>query len=129
MSWGVSGVTAAAVHRRGRPPLLPDDYYRVVIAPVYPNVKTRRHQQNLYYLLLAFEAIRDDPELVAYYMAEERHSVSIMAQLGRFRDPDTIRQVAREVMATCQGWRVRDVEKALRSLRRRIYETASEMRR
>jgi hypothetical protein len=87
------------------------------VRAVYPEIRTRRHIQNIAYQVLALGALEDDPTLFAAFCSAGRVRTSVLAQLGRLRDDDLIRDVARIVVDSCQGWREREIEAAIRRLR------------
>ena len=82
--------------KRGRPAFKHQDFLEQ-ISFLYPDVKTSRGMQNKVYEVLAVKAISDISGVAQIFTQEGTFKNSILIELGRFEDPETIRIVARHI--------------------------------
>lgn len=86
--------------KQGRPRF--DDELLRQVQSRFPNVKTRFGQQKLVYTIKAYNLLRDLPELDFFWVfdkAGKRKDMkrSLLAEIGRFKDPELIRKVGSRV--------------------------------
>ena len=82
--------------KRGRPVFKHQDFLEQ-IRFLHPDVKTNRGMQNKGYEVLAVSSIKDLSGVEQIFTQEGTFRNSIMIELGRLEDPETIRTVARHI--------------------------------
>ena len=85
-----------AMAKRGRPVFKHQDFLEQ-IRFLHPDVKTSRGMQNKVYEVLAVRAIKDLSGVEQIFTPDGTFRSSIMIELGRLEDPETIRTVARHI--------------------------------
>ena len=105
--------TDSGTRRRGRPPIIPPEVEEELALAV-PHVQTRRGLHNVHYRTRAEEVLADDHRCA--WLTEGSANTTLLAELGRFEDPDEMRAVARAVCRARPRPKVRD---AVAMIRRR----------
>jgi len=82
--------------KRGRPQFKHQDFLKR-IEFLYPDIKTRRGMQNKVYGIMAVGALKEPTEVEQIFTPDETFRSSVMIELGRLEDPETIRTVARHI--------------------------------
>ena len=82
--------------KRGRPVFKYQDFLEQ-IRFLHPDIKTHRGMQNKVYETLAVRGIADISGVEQIFTPDGTFKNSIMIELGRLEDPETIRTVARYI--------------------------------
>jgi hypothetical protein len=116
--------------KRGRPPAFDPDYWNRVIRPYVPPGISTRHKQNFAYQSIAIAALEGDPSFAWIIDAKKAESGSnskasfdgfrpgILSELGRLRDPEWIRTVARTLRGPDYGILRMSTKAAIAEIRR-----------
>lgn len=84
--------------KRGRPPLLSEQYYQSM-KMIYNDVKSKRGIQNIHYAIDAIRAIEEMDNIREFFFNKKTEEIawSVLTELGRYGDHDLIRDVAKQV--------------------------------
>jgi hypothetical protein len=87
--------------KRGRPRVIPEELMESLRGQ-WPDLTSDRSLNNLYHVLTASRALKADPEKYTYLFdrASGRLRKTILAELGRFEEPEVIRELADEICET-----------------------------
>jgi hypothetical protein len=112
---------ASEKRKRGTPRIMPEAY-RAFLAEWYPDVRTERGRQDIAYRFRAMDLLSPDPRFSWLADSEAMKAgapnawkPSILSELGRFRNDETLRSFA---LALCEI-RPRPTSKAAVSMLRR----------
>jgi len=106
--------------KRGRPALLPDEYYSQM-KKLYPNVRTKRGLQNIRYMVDAVSAIQEaDSEILKFFFNEETYKFkySVLTEIGRYKDEKVMVDIARQVYELAQKGGDKPVKEWVNIIRR-----------